>query len=65
MADDNVLFSNSTALMSALQQREIQFDLMTYPGGKHRLSGDSEHVYHAIADWVDRQLKPGADLETR
>lgn len=62
MADDNVLFANATALMSALQKRGIQFDLMTYPGGKHRLSGDSQHVYHAIADWVDRQLK-GAAME--
>ncbi len=39
MADDNVLFTNSTALMSALQQRGTPFELMTYPGAKHGLSG--------------------------
>jgi len=39
MADDNVLFVNSTRLMSALQARGIRFELMTYPGAKHSLSG--------------------------
>ena len=39
MADDNVLFSNSTALMSALQKRGQPFELMTYPGAKHGLKG--------------------------
>ena len=60
MADDNVLFSNTTALMSALQTRGIQFDLMTYPGGKHGLSTTTMklHAYHAIVNWMDRQLKP-------
>ena len=39
MADDNVLFTNSTALMSALQKRGQPFELMTYPGAKHGLKG--------------------------
>lgn len=39
MADDNVLFSNSTALMNALQKRGQPFELMTYPGAKHALKG--------------------------
>ncbi len=39
MADDNVLFTNSTKLMAALQQHDVQFRLMTYPGGKHGLAG--------------------------
>ncbi|HET9031418.1 MAG TPA: alpha/beta fold hydrolase [Dokdonella sp.] len=60
MADDNVLFSNSTALMSELQTRGIEFDLMTYPGGKHGLSTTSMklHAYHAIVNWMDRHLQP-------
>ena len=37
MADDNVLFANSTALMKKLQDLQKPFDLMTYPGGKHGL----------------------------
>lgn len=59
MADDNVLFLNSTKLMAALQQRGIQFDLMTYPGGKHGLSlpGQKVHVYQSIADYFDRVVK--------
>jgi dipeptidyl-peptidase 4 len=59
MADDNVLFANSTALMAELQTRGIQFDLMTYPGGKHGLSSTTMrlHAYHAIVNWMDRHLK--------
>lgn len=59
MADDNVLFANSTKLMAALQQRGTQFQLMTYPGGKHGLSTPAmkKHAYHAIADYFDAQVK--------
>ena len=35
MADDNVVFENSTALMSALQHANRPFDLMVYPGATH------------------------------
>ena len=35
MADDNVLFTNSTRLIGELTARGILFDLMTYPGAKH------------------------------
>lgn len=59
MADDNVLFTNSTRLMDAMQKKGIQFDLMTYPGGKHGLSGPAsqKHVFRAIANFFDRHLK--------
>ncbi|MBB6184781.1 dipeptidyl-peptidase-4 [Oleiagrimonas soli] len=59
MADDNVLFLNSTKLMSALQKRGIQFGLMTYPGGKHGLNlpGQRAHVYHLIDDFFERTVK--------
>ena len=62
MADDNVLFANSTALMAELQTRGIQFDLMTYPGGKHGLSTTTMklHAYHAIVNWMNRHLKPAS-----
>ena len=57
MADDNVLFTNSTALMSALQQRAIPFELMTYPGAKHGLKGkDNLHRYRLTADYFGRCL---------
>jgi len=50
MADDNVLFANSTGLMDELQKRGILFDLMTYPGAKHGLStpASQRHVYRTI-----------------
>lgn len=38
MADDNVLFSNSTRLIDDLVNRGVQFDLMTYPGAKHGIA---------------------------
>ena len=60
MADDNVLFVNSTRLMSALQQAGQPFELMTYPGGKHSIAQPwmKKHAYHAIVDFFDRQLRP-------
>jgi dipeptidyl-peptidase-4 len=59
MADDNVLFVNSTRLMSELQNRGVQFELMTYPGAKHGLSTPQMklHVYTAIRDFFARHLK--------
>jgi len=65
MADDNVLFANSTKLMGALQQRDVQFRLMTYPGGKHGLAGPvlRKHVYSLIANYFDEMLK--TDRERR
>lgn len=59
MADDNVLFTNSTVLMSALQQRGQPFELMTYPGAKHGLRGrDNLHRLRLTEDFFQRCLKP-------
>jgi dipeptidyl-peptidase 4 len=60
MADDNVLFTNSTKLMSALQQKGLPFELMTYPGGKHgiALPWMKKHAYNTIVDFFERKLKP-------
>lgn len=65
MADDNVQFTNSTKLMAALQEHGTQFQLMTYPGGKHGLSTPAmrKHAFHAIADFFDAQVK-GIKVET-
>lgn len=58
MADDNVLFSNSTAIMSALQQRAVPFELMTYPGAKHGLRGkDNLHRMKITESYFNRCLK--------
>jgi len=60
MADDNVLFTNSTRLMQGLQQAAIPFELMTYPGGKHGLVGENVrvHLYRTITGFFDRHLQP-------
>ena len=58
MADDNVLFTNTTKLMAELQARGVAFDLMTYPGGKHGLVGEATrtHVYTTIDAFLARHL---------
>jgi len=60
MADDNVLFAHSTALMKKLQDLQKLFDLMTYPGGKHGLIRQNITGLHAHANLVrffDRELR--------
>jgi dipeptidyl-peptidase-4 len=62
MADDNVLFTNSTALMKKLQDLQKPFDLMTYPGGKHGLIRQNVAGLHAQANLVrffDREIGAG------
>jgi len=64
MADDNVLFVNSTELMAALQAQGTSFRLMTYPGGKHGLSDPAMavHAHQQIAEFLDamRPVAPAA-----
>jgi len=44
--------------MSGLQEHAIQFDLMTYPGGKHGLSTPArrKHAFHGIVDFFDAKV---------
>jgi dipeptidyl-peptidase-4 len=62
MADDNVLFLNSTELMAELQKRGTQFQFMAYPGAKHGLNlpGQRTHVYHLIENFFQQQVKGAA-----
>ncbi len=60
MADDNVLFTNSTKLMKALQDDGRPFDLMTYPGSKHgltRVPATGQHVYAHILRFFRQHLQ--------
>jgi len=59
MADDNVLFTNTTKLMKALQDANKQFELMTYPGSKHSMRGKKvkTHLNHTIMNFFDRHFK--------
>lgn len=58
MADDNVLFTHSTMLMSELQTLGKSFELMTYPGAKHSMQEVhvSVHRFNTLLDFFDRQL---------
>ncbi|MFK7913747.1 MAG: alpha/beta fold hydrolase [Pseudomonadales bacterium] len=58
MADDNVLFANTTALIAELQQQAIKFELMTYPGSKHALQEPwvSTHRFNLLLDFFARTL---------
>ncbi|WP_298444099.1 S9 family peptidase [uncultured Ferrimonas sp.] len=64
MADDNVLFSNTTALIQQLQDHNKQFELMTYPGKKHSLRGKKTrtHWHTMMATFFDKHLQPKANL---
>jgi len=47
MADDNVLFKNSTKLYKILQDNNIAFSSMDYPGKKHSLRGKKTQMHRA------------------
>ncbi|WP_338771538.1 S9 family peptidase [Massilia sp. METH4] len=60
MADDNVLFTNTTKMIDALVSRGVQFELMTYPGAKHGVSDRKQrkHVQVKIDEFFRKHLKP-------
>jgi dipeptidyl-peptidase-4 len=60
MADDNVLFINSTKLFRKLQDLGKPFDVMVYPGAKHGLTRqhDGRHAYATIKRFFDENLRP-------
>ncbi|MBL4940078.1 MAG: DPP IV N-terminal domain-containing protein [Colwellia sp.] len=59
MADDNVLFTNTTKLIKTLQDENKQFELMTYPGSKHSMRGKKVkvHLNNTIMSFFDRHFK--------
>ena len=61
MADDNVVFENTTRVMAALQGRDIAFETMLYPGLRHRAGWTQNDLLHrtqAILDYFARKLSP-------
>lgn len=58
MADDNVLFTNSTKLYKALQDENLPFEIMNYPGSKHGLTGRKVnlHRYNLMDRFFDKHL---------
>jgi dipeptidyl-peptidase 4 len=59
MADDNVVFENSTVLIAALQAAGRQFEMMVYPGATHGVSGEARqrHLWRTITDYLDRRVR--------
>jgi dipeptidyl-peptidase-4 len=66
MADDNVLFTNSTKLYKVLQDANIGFDIMNYPGAKHGLSGRKVnlHRYGMMDEFFDQHLTAATSSQT-
>jgi len=58
MADDNVLFTNSTMLFQKLQQAGKLYESVTYPGAKHGIYGkeNQTHVHKTLVDFFRRSL---------
>jgi dipeptidyl-peptidase-4 len=63
MADDNVQFSNSIAVMAALQAQGTAFDLMVYPGQRHGVQGEMRQLqlWRTLLQFFDRELSPARD----
>jgi len=62
MADDNVIFENSTRVIARLQALGVDFEMMTYPGLRHRTGWTAKPLMHrtlATMDFFGRKLKPG------
>jgi len=59
MADDNVLFLNSTKLFRRLQDLGKPFEVMVYPGAKHGLmrQHDGRHAYATILRFFNETLE--------
>ena len=56
MADDNVLFTNTTMLFKQLQDQGKLYHSLTYPGARHGISGSTAqtHVHRSIARFFQR-----------
>jgi dipeptidyl-peptidase-4 len=56
MSDDNVVFENSTVLISKLQADAVPFEMMLYPGYTHAVKGPkiSKHVWDTIFAFLGR-----------
>ena len=58
MADDNVVFENSTAMYAALQQKGVVFEMAVYPGQTHGFTTiPSLHRWKEIEDFLNRRVK--------
>ena len=63
MADDNVVFENSTAFYAKLQEAKVPFEMMVYPGKTHGVAGEGAqtHVWRTILDFLERRQVIGTN----
>lgn len=56
MADDNVVFENATEVISVMQEANVPFEMMLYPGYTHRVSGEqiSPHRYNTVFRFLEK-----------
>jgi dipeptidyl-peptidase-4 len=49
--------------MAALQEQRKPFELMTYPGKRHRITGEDQrvHLYSLLLDFFKRHLGETGD----
>lgn len=61
MSDDNVVFQNSTSLMAKLQQQDVPFEVMVYPGATHAVAGQAlkTHTWKTIFRFLELNGVPG------
>lgn len=59
MADDNVFFDHTVQMVDALQEAARPFEMMGYPGKRHRIIGEAEntHLWNMFLNFFDRHLK--------
>jgi dipeptidyl-peptidase-4 len=59
LADDNVLFENTTALMARLQEAKRPFEVMVYPGRTHSIGSGNVgvHLWQTIERFMNREVK--------
>jgi dipeptidyl-peptidase-4 len=55
MADDNVVFENATEVIAAMQEGNVPFEMMLYPGYTHRVSAEqiSPHRYNTVFRFLE------------
>lgn len=58
MADDNVIFQNTTRVLNAMQEKSIPFETMLYPGQRHGVRGNPRmlHLWRIYLDFLDRTI---------
>lgn len=58
MADDNVIFENTTRVLDRLQGQSMPFETMLYPGQRHGIRGNERglHQWRTYLDFLDRTI---------